>query len=146
MNNDDKYKLLTSHLQHDGGLFWARSHYFMLANSILLGFAVNHTINMKSGCANESIFSIILCFIGVVLLIAWWLAIMTGKFWIHHWQFSAKKLEEELFEKDERLLTFTPDPTSPRYIPATWLPYILIGSFGVAWIAISYRVAVKIFA
>lgn len=94
----EKYGIMLSYLAYENSTFWTRSGFFLVVHAGLLAFIATSGLPIRSSPLDKMIPSIAITVIGIMLGIAWLLALAGGNYWIDRWHSVLVTLEQDAFK------------------------------------------------
>ncbi len=78
-----RFDTVTRYYSYETTMYWARSHFFLVANAALLGFTASSLINPN---VNHPYLLSALCVFGALLSVLWYLTLRIGQYWTDRWE------------------------------------------------------------
>jgi hypothetical protein len=109
-------------------MYWARSHFFLVANVGLLAFAASRLLEPS---VDHPYLLIVVCAFGCILSIFWLMVLRAGQYWTDRWEAVCVKLEPAAMGPVEVFRNCRPG----QHVSTKKVARLAAGLFIVTWIA-----------
>jgi len=137
----EKYAVVLPYLAYENTTFWTRSGFFLVVHAGLLAFVATSGLPTRASLPDKMILSIAIAVIGIVIGVAWLLALFAGNYWIDRWHAVLVKLEPDAFEDLSILRGKVPNQETRALLPhigSKFIVYFVAGVFTVLWVALLF--------
>lgn len=121
-----RYDSILRYYSFETTMYWARSHFFLVANAGLFGFTA---LNLLAREIEHPLLISSICIFGMCLSMMWHEVLKTGQYWTDRWEGICVSLEKDAFGDVEVMRNCR----KPRHFSTKVVARITASMFVTAW-------------